>query len=94
MQPEPRADVMVASGTDADDPFRYVWRYIRRRQPDGTEVIDEVPLSLEDLLYPEEGDYVVQQPWHTQDFTYCYSTLKAWAASRLEVVMLGDNRVD
>ena len=80
--------------TEADDPFRYGWRYVRRIQPDGTEVIDEVPLTLEDLLYPEEGDFVVQEPWHTQDFTYCYSALAAWFAAQSDVVVLGDCRVD
>jgi len=85
----------VPSGvTEADDPFRYGWRYIRRIQPDGTEVIDEVPLTLEDLLYPEEDDFVVQEPWHTQDFTYCYSALSAWFAAQSDIVVLGDNRVD
>ena len=78
----------VQSGvTEADDPFRYGWRYVRRIQPDGTEVIDEVPLTLEDLLYPEEGDFVVQEPWHTQDFTYCYSALTAWFTGRSDVVV-------
>jgi colicin import membrane protein len=85
----------VQSGvTEADDPFRYGWRYVRRIQLDGTEVIDEVPLTLEDLLYPEEGDFVVQEPWHTQDFTYCYSALTAWFAAQSDVVVLGDGRVD
>ena len=37
----------VACETEAqDDPFRYGWRYVRRTQPDGTEVVDQVPLGL------------------------------------------------
>jgi colicin import membrane protein len=79
---------------EADDPFRYGWRYVRRTQPDGTTVVDEIPLTRDDLLYPEEGDFVVQEPWHTQDFTYCYSALTAWFAAQSNVVVLGDCRVD
>jgi colicin import membrane protein len=79
---------------EVDDPFRYGWRYVRRTQPDGTTVIDEIPLTRDDLLYPEEGDFVVQEPWHTQDFTYCYSALTAWFAAQSHVVVLGDCRVD
>jgi len=87
-------EVRPSSVADADDPFRYGWRYVRRTEPDGTVVIAEIPLTLEDLLYPEEGDFVVHEPWHTQDFTYCYSTLTAWYADQPEVVVLGDCRVD
>ena len=55
-----------------------VWlAVVRRTQPDGITVIDEIPLTRDDLLYPEEGDFVVQEPWHAQDFTYCYSALAA-----------------
>jgi Uma2 family endonuclease len=72
----------------------YGWRYVRRVQPDGSEVCDEVPLTLEDLLYPEEGDFVVHEPVHTRDFIYCQSTLEAHYVSQPEVVVLGDCRVD
>jgi Uma2 family endonuclease len=81
-------------GHDADDPFCYGWRYVRRVQPDGTTVIDQIPLTREDLLYPEEDDFVVQEPVHTRDFIYCHSTLEALYASQPRVVVLGDCRVD
>ena len=56
-----RAGTVACEADAKDDPFRYGWRYVRRTQPDGTEVVDQVPLSLDDLLYPEEGDFVVQE---------------------------------
>lgn len=83
-----------SSVEDATDPWRYGWRYVPRMQPDGTRVFDEIPLPLEGLLYPEEGDFVVQEPWHTQDLTYCYSVLSAWYTDHPDVVVLGDGRVD
>jgi len=58
--------------------------------PDGTTVIDQVPLTFEDLLYPEEDDFVVQEPVHTRDFIYCHSTLEAFYAAEPSVVVLGD----
>jgi colicin import membrane protein len=88
------ADPPVPSGCDKDNPFRYGWRYVRRVQPDGTTVIDQIPLTFEDLLYPEEGDFVVQEPVHTRDFIYCHSTLEAFYAAEPSVVVLGDCRVD
>jgi colicin import membrane protein len=88
------ADPPVPSGCDKDDPFRYGWRYVRRVQPDGTTVIDQIPLTFEDLLYPEEDDFVVQEPVHTRDFIYCHSTLEAFYTAEPSVVVLGDCRVD
>ena len=89
-----RADAVACEADAQDDPFRYGWRYVRRAQPDGTEVVDQVPLSLDDLLYPEEGDFVVQEPIHLRDFSYCHSTLEACYAAQPGVVVLGDCRVD
>ena len=94
MRPISHADPQVNSGCDKDDPFRYGWRYVRRVQPDGTTVIDQIPLTFEDLLYPEEDDFVVQEPVHTRDFIYCQSTLEALYAAEPSVVVLGDCRVD
>ena len=94
MEQAVRTETRRSGVAEADDPFRYGWRYVRRTQPDGTTVIDEIPLTRDDLLYPEEGDFVVQEPWHTQDFTYCYSALTAWFAAQSNVVVLGDCRVD
>jgi Uma2 family endonuclease len=94
MEQAVRTETKRSGVAEADDPFRYGWRYVRRTQPDGTVVVEEIPLTRDDLLYPEEGDFVVQEPWHTQDFTYCYSALTAWFAAQSTVVVLGDCRVD
>jgi len=37
---------------EADDPWRYGWRYRPRTLPDGKVEIVQIPLSLDDLLYP------------------------------------------
>lgn len=93
MRPRVRADKMHRVKATEDEPF-YGWRYVRHLRPNGTEVIEEVPLREEDLLYPEEGDFVVYEPVHTRDFIYCHSTLEAFYAPQPTVVVLGDCRVD
>ena len=89
-----RAEPSAPEGRDEDEASRYGWRFVRRVQGNGTEVIDPIPLTLEDLLYPEEGDFVVHEPVHTRDFIYCQSTLETHYASQPDVVVLGDCRVD
>src|SRR5262249_15995109 len=46
------------------DPYRYGFRYVRRRQPDGTEKLETVPLTLFDVLHPQEDDHVVENSRH------------------------------
>src|SRR4051812_47253843 len=45
----------------SDDPFRYGWRYVRR---EGSEELEQVPLTLEDVLHPQEGDVIPERPIH------------------------------
>ena len=89
-----RVETVPQAVAEEDDPFRYGWRYVRRPQSDGTEVVDQIPLTLEDLLYPEEDDFVVQEPVHTRDFVYCHTVLETFYAADPSVVVLGDCRVD
>lgn len=77
-----------------EDPFQIGWRYVKRSLPDGSETYDEIPLREEDLLYPEEGDYVVQKPPHSRDATYFHGALKSFQARQPGVVVLLDCRVD
>jgi hypothetical protein len=79
---------------EENDPFRFGWRYIRHIDPDGQETFEQVPLSWEDLLYPEEEDFVVQKPPHVRDFIYLHDALKTFHAAVPGVVVLGDCRVD
>jgi Uma2 family endonuclease len=62
---------------DQDDPWRFGWRYVQRRQADGTKAIEQLPLSYEDLLYPKAGDFVPNGSVHLTDRHYLSSTL-AW----------------
>lgn len=76
------------------DPFRLGWRYVRLTRPDGTEVIDQVPLTPEDVLHPEEGNFIVQNDPHDIDRVYLKEVFKAALAADLTTHVLADCRVD
>jgi Uma2 family endonuclease len=40
------------------EPIFYGWRYVKKLRPDGTLDHEEVPLTLEDVLHPQEGDVI------------------------------------
>ncbi len=50
--------------------FRYGRRYVKRILPDGREVLDIVPLTLEDVLHPQEGDEISERPRQKKDSVY------------------------
>jgi Uma2 family endonuclease len=76
------------------DPFRYGWRYVRNTQPDGTEVFDQIPLTLEDVLHPEEGDFIVQTDAHDSERAYLKAVFKTRLIADPTAVVLSDCRVD
>lgn len=57
--------------------FDYGYRYVRKRQPDGRYDWTQVPLTLEDVLHPREGDVHVLSDLHSDDRTYLRTVLKA-----------------
>jgi colicin import membrane protein len=79
---------------EKEDPWRYGWRYVRRVGPDGTEYIEEVPLRQEDLLFPEESDFVVNTTAHNRDRAYLKAMLEAWGAGQEGALVAEDLRVD
>ena len=56
--PAARARPRPEETSPATDPFRLGFRYRRRTTARGREVVEQVPLTAEDLAYPEEGDVV------------------------------------
>jgi Uma2 family endonuclease len=78
---------------NTDDPFRYGWRYIRRTRPDGLVALEQVPLTLEDLLHPEEGDHVTHSRDHERFRKYIANVLEARLQGDPSAVVLIDVRV-
>ncbi len=90
---DPRIEANPVPGSPAD-PFRYGWRYVPRKQPDGRVELEQIPLTLEDLLFPEEGDFAVQFPSHVNDCLYLKMVFETRLAGDEEAVVLSDCRVD
>src|SRR5258708_6453475 len=65
-----------------EDPFRYGWRYLKTVGPDGTEQLQQIPLTLEDVHYPQEEDFIMQRGAHAEDCIYLYQILKVHLGDR------------
>ena len=76
------------------DKYRYGWRYVRIIRPDGTEGFDQVPLTLEDVLHPKVGDFIVQSDPHASDIVYLRDVSKARLRDDPKAVVLSDCRID
>jgi Uma2 family endonuclease len=76
------------------DPFRYGFRDIIRTLPDGTTEYDQVPLTLEDALHPQEGDWVVHNQQHEREIRYLCDTFDAQLADNPHATLLSDCKVE
>ena len=76
------------------DPFRYGWRYVRVKGPDGTVTEEQVPLTEEDVLFPKFGDFIVQNNPHDDDVSYLKAVSKSRLARDRTSAVLSDCRVD
>ena len=81
-------------GLDLNDPFRLGWRYVKRTLPDGQEEFDQIPLTLDDLLFPEENDHAMLHPDHWEDCMYLHACLALKLAGIPGSRVLSDCRVD
>jgi Uma2 family endonuclease len=77
-----------------DDPFRYGWRYVKRTLPDGQTVLDEVPLTLEDVLHPQEDDVIPENSQQETDRRYLASVFHARYADDPHILILSDCLID
>ena len=85
-QPVPRTD------TDAD-PFRYGWRLVPRPTPDNPSHLEQVPLTLDDVLHPEVGDFIVHSDLHETDRMYLTAVLRARLEPSRRAIVLSDVRI-
>ncbi len=88
------SDRSTLKSPPGSDRFRYGWRYVRVARPDGSEEFEQVPLTLEDVLHPEVGDFIVQSDPHDCDRAYLKDVSKAQLQGDRTAVVLSDCRVD
>src|SRR5689334_7924448 len=72
------------------DRYRYGWRYASRTLPDATEEFTEVPLTVEDLLHPKEGDRIPENTLHNRERDYLYDVLDARSSNRPMIRVFSD----
>jgi Uma2 family endonuclease len=85
---------VLVPGDGAADPYRYGWRYVRRMDEHGAEQWEQVPLTLLDVLHPQEDDFIVQSDAHQRRCRYLADVLDAHLAADPTAVVLHDVRVD
>ncbi len=70
--------------------FAYGYREVCKKLPDGRSRWVRLPLTLDDVLHPRQGDVHLLSDPHTDDCTYLRTVLKAQNADDLSVVVLSD----
>lgn len=83
LQPEP----------EQTDTYPYGWRYVESVLTDGSVVFDQVPLTLEDVLHPQEGDQVTHSDVHQRICVYLFNVFRGLLAAMPGGVVLHDVRV-
>ncbi|MGB9752005.1 Uma2 family endonuclease [Roseiflexus castenholzii] len=77
----------------SDEPFRYGWRFVLRPTPDDPHHLEQVPLTLEDVLHPETGDFIVHSDRHETDRMYLTAVLRARLEESGAAIVLSDVRI-
>src|SRR5947208_2757229 len=89
----PTAPAPLPPSPPSTDPFAIGWRDIPRQLPDGSTVWDQIPLTLEDALHPQEGDVIVMNSAHNRDWRYLQNVLEGRFADDPTALVLGDCKV-
>jgi len=89
-----RARKSTAPTQPKDDPFKCGWRFVKRTQGDGTVELEQVPLTLADVLHPEEEDFHIHSLQHEQDCSYLAAILRARSLQPPITLVSSDLRID
>ena len=87
------ADPLKADAISAPkekDPYRYGWREIPRTLPNGQKIYERIPLTLEDIIHPQVGDFRMQSAEHEQICTYLRGLFRERFANDPTTIVLGD----
>lgn len=80
-------------GDSPADPFRYGWRYRQSVDVHGVLVIEQIPLTVEDLLHPQEGDQGTHRAEHQRRRRYLCDVFEGQLRHDPTAVILDDVRV-
>ncbi len=85
---EPRRRPPASPG--ARNPFRLGYRERRVKTPDGPEVLAQIPLTAEDLVYPQEGDHGTQGMPHFSFLHPQADAMRRYLEKRPGIVVTSD----
>ncbi len=77
----------------ADDVFRYGWRTVLHPRRDGSLESEQLPLTLWDVLHPQEGDQIVQSSRHDTEVSYLAAVIRSQIAQDERALLLSDTAV-
>jgi Uma2 family endonuclease len=84
----------TSPASPATNPFYYGWRYVNRWLPDGRVEVDQVPLTLEDVLHPQEDDVIPERPLHELERGYLAGVFRTRLPGLNNGLVLSDCLVD
>ncbi len=76
--------------TEQPNPFRFGWRYVQQIGRNGAKQWVQVPLTLDDVLHPQEGDQIPDNSQQARDCNYLYGILKWRLAGNPHAVVFTD----
>jgi colicin import membrane protein len=76
------------------DPFRFGWRYVPQVDGDGRKRWVQVPLTLDDVLHPQEGDRIPENSQQELDRSYLSMLLRGRVADKPDMLVLSDCLID
>jgi Uma2 family endonuclease len=74
--------------------YRYGYRYVKRPGTNGEDVYDQVPLTLEDVLHPLEGDVIPENTVHRPEGDYIRRACQSRLRSVAGVLVTSDCLID
>jgi Uma2 family endonuclease len=84
----------TSPGAPSADPFPYGWRFVRQQRSDGTEQVEQVPLTLQDVLHPQEGDVIPENTLHERLRRHSHNVFQRLLARHANLLTLSDCIVD
>lgn len=75
------------------DPFALGWRTVSRTSPDGQTYFERIPLTLNDILHPQVGDYRVHNSAHESYCLYFFDAFGGKLYHNPQAVVLHNVRV-
>src|SRR2546423_13989801 len=80
--------------TPSGDQFRYGWRFVRRVGANGEADLEQVPLTLEDVLHPQEGDVIPVNRLQHKEVSFLYDVFEERLPRLRSGLVLADCLVD